>query len=137
MLTENINIIVHGAASVRFDDSLTSAVIANVRSTREIIKLAYDMKYLKAFIHISTAFSNCDKTIVDEKLYPPNGSWVEAIDLAENADEQILNFMTHKYIHPLPNTYTYTKSLAEHVVADMCTGKIPAAIFRPSIGKLF
>lgn len=33
----------------------------------------------------------------------------------------------------MPNTYTFTKSVAEHIVVDMCKGKIPVKICRPSI----
>lgn len=32
-----------------------------------------------------------------------------------------------------PNTYTFTKALAEQVVKDK-TDKVPAAVFRPAIG---
>jgi Male sterility protein. len=35
----------------------------------------------------------------------------------------------------MPNTYIFTKSMAEHVVKDLC-GDIPTVIFRPSIGEL-
>lgn len=34
-----------------------------------------------------------------------------------------------------PNTYTFTKRLAEQVVNDY-VGTIPAVIFRPSIGEI-
>ena len=34
----------------------------------------------------------------------------------------------------LPNTYTFSKSLAEHVVKDLGEG-LPVVIFRPSIGE--
>jgi hypothetical protein len=34
----------------------------------------------------------------------------------------------------LPNTYTFTKSLAEHVVKDLGED-LPVVIFRPSIGE--
>lgn len=68
-------------------------------------------------------------------MYPQNGDWRQAIELAEKGDAYVLEICTQKYIHPMPNTYTYTKSLAEHVVYEMCMGKIPAAIIRPSIGE--
>ena len=34
----------------------------------------------------------------------------------------------------LPNTYTFSKSLAEHVVKDLGEN-LPVVIFRPSIGE--
>ena len=33
-----------------------------------------------------------------------------------------------------PNTYCYTKALAEQVIHE-CRGDMPVAIFRPSIGE--
>lgn len=93
------------------------------------------MKNLVQFIHISTTYCNADKQVVEEKLYPPHGNWKDAILLAEQGDQEIVDAMTQKYITPLPNTYTYAKSLAEHVVYDMCKGKVPAMIVRPSVGK--
>lgn len=88
-------------------------------------------------MHISTAYSNATKdvTLIEEKLYPQRGNWREAITLAESGEQYLLDVLTQKYIYPMPNTYTYTKSLAEHLVNDLCLGKIPVAIFRPSIGK--
>lgn len=39
-------------------------------------------------------------------------------------------------MEPHPNSYTFSKRLAETIVADMHP-KIPAMIIRPSIGKHF
>lgn len=136
ILIENVDIIYHCAASIRFDDPLFKAILVNVRSTRDIIELAQEAKHLKAFVHVSTAYCNADKRLVEEKIYPPHGNWREAITLAEEADKNVLECLTPKYIQPLHNTYTYAKSLAEHVVNDLCHGKIPTAIVRPTIGKL-
>lgn len=49
-LIERISIFFHGAASVRFDDSLKSAVFLNTRSTREACILAAQMKKLLVII---------------------------------------------------------------------------------------
>lgn len=136
LLTEKINVIFHGAASVRFDDSLTDAVLLNTRGTREVVNLALEMKKLQVFVHISTTYCNTDRKIIGEQLYPAHADWRKTIEIAENFDRHTLNVLTEKYIHPLPNTYTFTKQLAEHVVYDLCKGKIPAVIVRPSIGKL-
>lgn len=41
-----------------------------------------------------------------------------------------------RYLGEIPNTYTFTKQLAEHVVSENM-GKLPVVIVRPSIGKFF
>ncbi|KAG5863541.1 hypothetical protein JTB14_022828 [Gonioctena quinquepunctata] len=120
-------------ASVRFDDSLKYSIILNVRGTREVVNLALEVENLSVFVHISTTYCNADKNVVEEKIYPSHADWRSSIELAEECDDDTLKSMTIKFIHPLPNTYTFAKSLSEHVVDDMCKGKIPAVIIRPSI----
>jgi len=39
-----------------------------------------------------------------------------------------------RFLCNLPNTYTFSKSLAEHVVKDLGED-LPVVIFRPSIGE--
>nr|XP_023018626.1 putative fatty acyl-CoA reductase CG5065 [Leptinotarsa decemlineata] len=131
-LIKNVSIIFHSAASVRFDDHLKDAIFTNVRSTREIITLASEMKSLEVFVHVSTLYANADNKVLEEKLYP-RYDWRDAIFLAENCDEGVMEVMTQKIIHPLPNTYTFTKSVAELLVDDLCKNKFPTVIIRPSI----
>lgn len=47
MLIERVTIIIHGAASVRFNDSLKYAIFVNTRATRDTCILAQSMKNLK------------------------------------------------------------------------------------------
>jgi fatty acyl-CoA reductase len=53
---KEVEILYHVAADVRFDENLSDAIIANVRGTREIIKLAKKLPCLKAFVYVSTSF---------------------------------------------------------------------------------
>lgn len=46
-LTENVTVVFHVAASVRFDESIKDATIMNVRGTREVVYLAKKMINLK------------------------------------------------------------------------------------------
>lgn len=128
----NVTVVYHSAASVRFDDPLRSAILMNTRGTHELIKLALQWKKLKAFVHVSTTYSNPSVIEVEEQLYPPLADWRTTIKLAETFDEQTLNIYSLKYGNFQPNTYTFTKSLAEHVVNDY-RDQLPIFIFRPSI----
>ncbi|XP_012256162.2 putative fatty acyl-CoA reductase CG5065 [Athalia rosae] len=132
VLIEKVSVIFHVAASVRFDDSLKHAVLLNTRGTREVCILAASMKKLVALLHVSTTYGNTDRPVVDEKLYPPHANWKKTINIAETIDEHTLNCMTAKYLGKLPNTYTFTKQLAEHVINDYA-GVVPGVIFRPSV----
>lgn len=84
---------------------------------------------------MSTAFVNCDRSEADEELYAPKGDWKKTIELAEKGDDRLLNVLCTKYLDTMPNTYTFSKNLGEHIVYDMCSGKIPTKIVRPSIGE--
>lgn len=46
-----------------------------------------------------------------------------------------IDVFTFSIIDPHPNTYTFTKRLAEMIVSDM-NDKLPVIIGRPSIGKV-
>ncbi|XP_066153901.1 putative fatty acyl-CoA reductase CG5065 [Euwallacea fornicatus] len=133
MLIKEVNIIYHVAASVRFDDPLKDAIFMNTRGTREAVHLAEEVENLDVFLHVSTTYSHTDKEVIEEKMYPPIADWRETIKTAENTDSHILNVFTPHFINPFPNTYTFTKRLAENVVYDLCNGRIPAVIVRPSI----
>lgn len=47
-------------------------------------------------------------------------------------DDKLVSVMTPKLIGDRPNTYTYTKALAEYLVQQEC-GNLNVAIVRPSI----
>lgn len=49
-LVDNVSVVFHVAASVRFDESIRDATIMNVRGTREVVQLAKQMKHLKVSV---------------------------------------------------------------------------------------
>jgi len=51
VLMRNVSIVFHVAATVRFDEPFRDAVIKNVRGTREVVRLAKQMKFLKVSIN--------------------------------------------------------------------------------------
>lgn len=132
LLINHVNIVFHMAASVRFNDTLKYAVRINVSGTKTMLDLAKDMKNLCAFIHLSTAYTNTDKNPVEEIIYPPHAIVNDTLAICKNIDEDILKVLTPKYIGELPNTYAFSKQLAEHVVYET-KGQLPAVIIRPSI----
>lgn len=131
-LMKNVSIIFHSAASVRFDDSLKYAVTMNTRGTREVMKFAETLMNLKVVMHVSTAYSNVYLPTVEEKIYPPLTDWKKAIEICEKFDDKVLNEITPHFINFMPNTYVFSKNLAEHVSLDY-KEKLPLILFRPSI----
>jgi alcohol-forming fatty acyl-CoA reductase len=117
---------------IRFDEKLKVALGINVVGTREILNLAKEMINLKAFVHVSTAFAFCTNQEIEEKVYPTIMTAEHSIKLAESLDEEALEQLTPQMLGKWPNTYTYTKALAEDYVKTHGKG-LPITIFRPAI----
>ncbi|KAL6254617.1 hypothetical protein P5V15_013925 [Pogonomyrmex californicus] len=132
MLIERVTIIVHAAASVRFNESLKYSILVNTRSTRDICILAENMKNLVALIYVSTAYTQTNNRVIEEKAYPPKADWRKTIQIAEVLDNHILNTFTDKYMNNAINTYTFSKNLAEGVIKDY-SASLPCAIVRPTM----
>ncbi|CAH0699496.1 unnamed protein product [Spodoptera exigua] len=132
LIINRVNIVYHVAASVRFDDPLEYAIRMNLRGTKEMVELAAEIRNLNVFIHVSTSYSNTNRETLEEIIYPPHADWRETLDICETVDPHTLKVLTPKYLGELPNTYTFSKQLAENVVAEY-KGIIPVVIIRPSI----
>lgn len=134
MLIANVNIVIHAAATVRFDEKLKLAIDINVYGTRDIVNLCQEIENLKSFIHVSTAYSNCHLRYVEEKIYKYPIQIDDLDNLVAKVDDRTLEELTPRILGEWPNTYTFTKALAEDVVRRNAA-KIPVGIFRPAIGK--
>ncbi|CAL7951772.1 unnamed protein product [Xylocopa violacea] len=132
MLCEKVNIVYHGAATVRFDALLKTAVLLNTRGTKQMLDLAKEMKHLKLFAHISTAYCHLNEKILEEKPYPPPTDPHKIIKCVEWMDDNVVEAMTDKILADFPNTYAFTKALSESLVEEAMP-YIPAIILRPSI----
>ena len=80
-LKEEINVVFHSAASIKFDDELSKAVLMNVRGTKELMDLAKGMGNLESFVHVSTCYSHCHlrDEVIQEKIYPPESLSVKEV----------------------------------------------------------
>uniref|UniRef100_A0A1I8PBY4 Fatty acyl-CoA reductase n=1 Tax=Stomoxys calcitrans TaxID=35570 RepID=A0A1I8PBY4_STOCA len=133
-LMENVSIIYHSAATVRFNETIKDAIRLNVGGTYEALKFGQMLKYLDTFIYISTFFSNPYLEYVEPKMYEAPMNWKFCLDLCQRNDipDETMNIITNKLIVGFPNTYTFTKNLAESLVNDY-RDKLPVALYRPSI----
>ncbi|XP_028263541.1 fatty acyl-CoA reductase 1 isoform X2 [Parambassis ranga] len=132
ILVENINIVFHCAATIRFNEPLKDAMQLNVLATQMMLALAHRMKHLEVFIHVSTAYANCDRELIEEIVYPPPVDYRKLIDTLDWMDDDLVSTLTPKLIGKRPNTYTYTKALAEYLLQQEA-GDLNVAIVRPSI----
>eukprot|EP00884_Botryococcus_braunii_P013428 jgi/Botrbrau1/22086/Bobra.0206s0013.1 len=72
-LTEEVTHVIHAAASISFEDPIMSLMNQNYEATKRLAGIAADMKNLKAFCYVSTAYVNSWKgqyDHIEEQLYP-------------------------------------------------------------------
>ncbi|XP_023036336.1 fatty acyl-CoA reductase wat [Drosophila willistoni] len=134
ILTDCVNIVFHMAATVRFDEKLRTALRINVGGAYETIKLCRIMTNLRSVVHVSTAYTQCPLKNIDEKFYPmPNGTEVKRLLLmAECIPDNLFEHVTPVLLGKWPNTYTFTKAVAEDVVRTF-GASLPVGVFRPGI----
>lgn len=133
LLKSTVHFIYHMGASVRFDETFSDAIIVNVRSAREVSQLAMRCEQIEVLTHVSTTYCAVDNQIIEERFYPPPMNWEDAIKLAENND-RFSESLSLKCTEGWPNTYTFSKRLAEAAVVEICSGRVPVVVVRPSIG---
>ncbi|XP_018317066.1 fatty acyl-CoA reductase 2 [Mycetomoellerius zeteki] len=126
------NVIFHAAATVRFTESIRIAVNINIRGTKQLLLLAKEMPELKSFVYVSTAFSQCINNFIEERYYPSPMETDNILTLVNIVDDKKLDKFTPTLLGDWPNSYTYTKAIAEDTVRQYSIG-IPVCIVRPSI----
>ncbi|XP_017492112.1 PREDICTED: putative fatty acyl-CoA reductase CG5065, partial [Rhagoletis zephyria] len=133
-LIDGTQIVIHSAATVRFNEPLYNALAINVRATMDLIKLAKNMSKLESFVHVSSAFANCTVFHVDEVYYTSELKITaeNMCKVAELLGPDKTNSMTSEWCGKSPNTYTFTKALAEEAVLSQAK-QLPICIFRPGI----
>ncbi|XP_022053034.1 fatty acyl-CoA reductase 1 isoform X2 [Acanthochromis polyacanthus] len=132
LLTDRVHVVFHCAATIRFNEPLKDAMQLNVLATQKMLSLARKMKQLEVFIHVSTAYANCDRELIEEVIYQPPVDYRKLIDTLDWMDDDLVSALTPKLLGERPNTYTFTKALAEYLVQQEA-GDLNVAIVRPSI----
>ncbi|XP_071876915.1 fatty acyl-CoA reductase 1-like [Bombus fervidus] len=132
LLLEKINIVFHAAATVRFNEPLHVAVNVNTSGTARVVELWNELKHPVSFVHVSTAYSNANLQEIEEKVYTTSLSPSEVIDMCDKFDKTSINLLEKRILKTYPNTYTFSKNLAEQIVASKCKD-MPVAIVRPSV----
>ncbi|XP_015590617.1 putative fatty acyl-CoA reductase CG5065 [Cephus cinctus] len=131
-LVNEVSVIFHCAATLRLEAKLKDAIEMNTVGTKRILELSKQIKGLKALVHLSTAFCHVDQEELGERVYDAPDDPRDVMRLVQWMDESAIDLITPKLLDPHPNTYTYSKRLAEKLVADEYAN-LPCSIARPSI----
>jgi thioester reductase-like protein len=130
--------VIHCAASIDFDLPLPEAARVNALGALELLELARCCEKLERCVSVSTAYvtphpRNAGAFRVEERLAPLRGPLAgdpERLLEACLADSPAARETQRASGHP--NSYTFTKCLAEQLLAAR-RGSVPLAIVRPSI----
>lgn len=136
-LKETVSIVYHSAATIKFNTHLRTAITINLIGTYRTIEFAKSLKKLDSYVYLSTAFCNSDQqSYIEEKVYTSVQDPYEMMKLAEDEKLWLRNSETeiNALVGNHPNTYTFTKQLAENLLLKEFAG-YPAGIVRPSVGK--
>ncbi|XP_072757566.1 putative fatty acyl-CoA reductase CG5065 isoform X2 [Anoplolepis gracilipes] len=132
MLMRKVSIVFHLAATVRFEEKMKTAITINVIATNIILNIAKHMPNLKSFIHVSTLYANCHVKHIEERFYTYPINHKNLITLTRALPENVIEEYLDKIASSWPNTYTFTKAIAETLFREE-SGDLPIGIFRPAI----
>jgi fatty acyl-CoA reductase len=136
-IVEDLDILINSAASIYFNDPLMELLKTNYYGAVRILELANECKRLEVFSHVSTAYVCANQ---------PPGSTIKEVfgqdQCKDDFEEQVKNLISldratqeekeEQLCWGYPNTYTYTKNLAERHI-HRYGKKLRIVINRPSL----
>lgn len=139
-IKQEIEYIIHGAATLLFNEDLDVAIKNNVFGTLKIFQLAKECENLKNLVHISTSYTNFPQhRYVGEKVYelelPNREPLLEFCQRVCKMEKKKVKELEAQYIKKLnfPNTYAFSKRLTENILKLLKPKDFTLTIFRPSI----
>lgn len=132
LIINKTNIVFHAAATVKFNEKIKTAVEVNVLVVKRMLDVCRHLKNCLAFVHVSTAYAYTTREFIEEIVYPPSFDPHKLLHVMDSLDSQMAESLAPLLVGGRPNTYTFTKSIAEALVASSAS-EIPTAIVRPSI----
>ncbi|XP_050090645.1 putative fatty acyl-CoA reductase CG5065 [Anopheles aquasalis] len=133
-LCNEVQIVFHVMASIRFDEVLDDAIAMNVTSAQRLYALSRAMQDLRAIVHVSTFYSNCNRGHIEERIYDdvPFGGADHIRDFFHGLEANEKARLSRLIIGDMPNSYVFSKKCAEVMVGREFS-ELPIGIFRPPI----
>lgn len=133
-LTDNVHVVIHSAATLDFNETLRSTVNTNLLGTRSVMELCTQCRHMAALVHVSSAFVNSWLLDTKEVLYPVPADCAYVEEMVRKLNDEELAELTPDILKDHPNTYTFSKHLAEHEV-NKYADRFPCGIVRPSMSE--
>jgi thioester reductase-like protein/1-acyl-sn-glycerol-3-phosphate acyltransferase len=126
------HVIINCAANVDFNQRLDLQFNTNLFGCLRLLDIARACPSFVAFVHCSTAYSNCDRLGFISETLPDSSNWRLFVDKVMAMPPSQVASETPALLGNFPNTYTLSKNLSEKALLSS-RGSIPVAIVRPSI----
>lgn len=140
LIAKKCNVIFHCAASIDFEERIDRAIDLNVRGALRMYDVALSLDFCKVFVHVSTAYVNSNQpngSVIEEKIYDLGFEPEDVLaKVSQMSEKQLEDFPASGMLRNWPNTYTFTKSITEHLMMrkfQATKRKVPLAITRPAI----
>ncbi|KAG5682565.1 hypothetical protein PVAND_011910 [Polypedilum vanderplanki] len=126
-------LVFHVAASLRLEFTLKSNIIMNLAGTKNVIDIAKMMPNLQLMVHFSTGFCCPELKVLDEKIIECDDDPMDLIRCSKWMNEAAMAKLQKYVLKYQPNTYTYSKRLAEILCRNEYEKGLNICIVRPSI----
>lgn len=87
-LINEVNVIFHCAANVKFNDALKDAININAVGTERMLRFAQRVKKLKVFSYMSTTFCQSYQEKLEERFYPTHLDVFQIIEKTRQLDDE-------------------------------------------------
>jgi len=120
-LINEVDIVFHSAASVRFDASIPYNFKQNTLGTKYMVDLIKKFKKIDHFVYVSTASVNCQFLKLEDKIADFKDDIDSIIDKLHNAkSDEEMEKLAEPYVEGRPNSYVLTKAFCEAYVKKHC-----------------
>ncbi|XP_046417518.1 fatty acyl-CoA reductase wat-like [Neodiprion fabricii] len=128
-LVDEVSVIFHLAATVRFNEKLEVALAINVNSVKSVIDVARECKNLKVGVYVSTAYSHCVRKSIDEKLYPSSCASYEEVKgiISKAKANELSEDMTEAHFKDV-SVYNYVSGSETPITWRQCDSKSSVAL---------
>lgn len=121
MLENEVNIVFHCAASVKFDAPVPYNFKQNTLGSKYMVDLIKKFNFIEHYVYVSTAFVNCQSKVFEDEIMDFQDDIDVIIDKLQNAKSDAeMEELAKPYFNGRPNSYILTKALAECYVKKHC-----------------
>ena len=100
---------------------IDTAVRINVTGPLKLLQLAHECAKMEAFVQVSSAFGQSDRTgFIEEVMYPSNGiDWQADYEKLRNMPKHAIDSSGGALLKGFPDAYVYSKRMAEEVMVKV------------------